>query len=139
MKHLLTCLLVMCPLAAAAQAPEAPRSVSDCERIKNDMAYNQCLASFGPKRGERAAGGGAEEDDGSVLRRSDRGGRGTRRSRGGRQAAAFDVVSSRPARQGRRAVPARDVDRLQATSRRRPRLKARNGTPESRLLSAASV
>ena len=97
MKHLLTCLLLLCPLAATAQSPEAPRSVSDCERIKSDLAYNQCLASFGPKRGERTVGGAAgdEGDDRRAVRRSGRGGRSARRSRGGRQAAAFDVVSGR--------------------------------------------
>ena len=38
------------PLLAVrpAQAQGAPRSVSDCERLKNDLAYNQCLALFGP-------------------------------------------------------------------------------------------
>jgi len=103
MKYLLTCLLVLGPLSAAAQAPQAPRAVSDCESIKNDMAYNQCLASFGPKRGERANSGSAEEDEGTALRRPGRRARAVRRSRGGRQAAAFDVVSSRrgAARSGR--------------------------------------
>jgi hypothetical protein len=94
-RSLLTCLLLLCPLAAAAQAPAPPAAVSDCEKIKNDMAYNQCLASFGPKHGERGARGSAENDDGPGLRRSGRGGPSARRSRGSRQAAAFDVVSSR--------------------------------------------
>jgi len=93
MKYLLTCLLLLSPLVAAAQSSDAPKSVSDCERIKNDLAYNQCLASFGPKRGERAAP--TAEDEGPVLRRSGRGGRSARRSRGGRQTATFDVVSGR--------------------------------------------
>ena len=95
MKYLLICLLSLYPLAAAAQSPGAPKSVSDCEKIKGDLAYNQCLASFGPKVGERVAGGAAEVDDGPAVRRSGRGGRSARRSRGGRQAASFDVVSGR--------------------------------------------
>ena len=32
----------------AALAQGAPRSVGDCERIKGDLAYNQCLSLFGP-------------------------------------------------------------------------------------------
>jgi hypothetical protein len=95
MKYLLTCLLLLCPLAAAAQSPDAAKSVSDCERIKNDMAYNQCLASFGPKRGERTSRAVADEDEGPAVGRSGSGGRSVRRSRGGRQAATFDVVSGR--------------------------------------------
>jgi hypothetical protein len=94
MKYLLTCLLLLCPLAAAAQSQDAPKSVSDCERIKIDMAYNQCLASFGPKRGERATRAVADEDDAPAVGRSGSG-RSVRHSRGGRQAAAFDVVSGR--------------------------------------------
>ena len=97
MKHLLTCLLLLCPLAAAAQSQETPRSESDCERIKSDLAYDQCLASFGPKRGERGAGGAVvgEDDEGPAVTRSEPGGRAVRRARGGRQAATFDVVSGR--------------------------------------------
>jgi hypothetical protein len=94
MKILLTCLALLWPLAAAAQFLEAPKSVSDCERIKNDLAYNQCLASFGPKRGERGAGGATiGEDDDAPVTRPKRGGRSSLRTRGGRQAAAFDVMS----------------------------------------------
>ena len=97
MKHLLTSLLLLCPLAAAAQSQETPRSESDCERIKSDLAYNLCLASFGPKRGERGAGGAVvgEDDDGPAVTPSQRSGRAVRRARGGRQAATFDVVSGR--------------------------------------------
>jgi hypothetical protein len=95
MKYLLTCLLLLCPLAAAAQSQDAAKSLSDCERIKNDMAYNQCLASFGPKRGERATRAVVDEDAGPAVGRAAAGSRSVRRGRGGRQAAAFDVVSGR--------------------------------------------
>jgi hypothetical protein len=46
------------PLLAVrpAQAQGAPRSVSDCERLKNDLAYNQCLALFGPAARNVAGG-----------------------------------------------------------------------------------
>lgn len=113
MKYLLTCLLLLCPLAVAAQSPEAPRAVSDCERIKNDLAYNQCLASFGPKRGERAAR--AAEDEGPAVRRPGRGGRSARRSRGGRQTATFDVVSGR---RGASRSSARSTRVVATTSRK---------------------
>lgn len=33
----------------------APRSIDDCEAIKDADAYNRCLAAFGPTRGERGA------------------------------------------------------------------------------------
>ncbi|MGJ0425376.1 hypothetical protein [Methylocystis sp.] len=38
-----------------APALAAPRSIDDCEAIKEADAYNRCLASFGPTRGERGA------------------------------------------------------------------------------------
>jgi hypothetical protein len=91
-------LLLLVPLAAAAQSQAAAQSVAECETIKNDLAYNQCLASFGPKRGERAsrsAGTDAEEVAGQAASGSQRGGRAVRRGRGGRQVATFDVVGGR--------------------------------------------
>jgi hypothetical protein len=36
------------PLSAKA----SPRSINDCEKIKEAEAYNLCLASFGPVRGQ---------------------------------------------------------------------------------------
>ena len=98
MKHLFTCLLLLCPLAAAAQS-SPPASVGDCERLKNDLAYNECLASFGPKLGERPA---REVDDDlpAAVQGSER--RGRRAGRAGRQAASFDVVSGRGGARGPR-------------------------------------
>jgi hypothetical protein len=83
---------VLCPLAAFAQSPGSAKSVDDCEGIKNDMVYNQCLASFGPKQGERRAMGG-DDGDGPPRR--------GRSARGGRQAATFDVLSGRSSRKAR--------------------------------------
>jgi len=40
-------------LLLAAPAVAAPRSIDDCEAIKDANAYNLCLASFGPTRGQR--------------------------------------------------------------------------------------
>ncbi len=94
MQYLLAGLLLLWPLAAAAQ----PSSLAECERIKNDLAYNQCLASFGPKRGERPAREGADQDNEGPAVRSP----GPRR-RGGRQTAVFDVVSGRAARASRKS------------------------------------
>ncbi len=48
--------LVLCAIAAlllAGPATAAPRSIADCEAIKEADAYNRCLASFGPMRGQR--------------------------------------------------------------------------------------
>lgn len=42
-------------LLAAAAAHAAPGSINDCEAIQSPLAYNECLASFGPMRG---GGGG---------------------------------------------------------------------------------
>jgi hypothetical protein len=42
-------LFVSAPVAAA------PRTINDCEAIKDPSAYNLCLASFGPVRGQHGA------------------------------------------------------------------------------------
>ncbi|MRI55182.1 hypothetical protein D8770_14600 [Methylobacterium sp. DB1607] len=99
-------------LSAAAQG--TPRSMAECERLKNDLAYNQCLAMFGPPARNVASGGGyvsggdaasstssvastatipgipsIEEPDVEPVRR-----RGRRSSRRGRASASFDVGSA---------------------------------------------
>lgn len=43
-------------LAGSGPALAAPRSIGECESLKNDLAYNQCLAMFGPEA--RNVGGG---------------------------------------------------------------------------------
>lgn len=50
---------LLVPLPALAQG--TPRSISECERLKNDLAYNQCLAMFGPAA-KNVAGGYASAD-----------------------------------------------------------------------------
>jgi hypothetical protein len=97
MRYLISSLLVLYPLAAAAQAPGSAKSVADCESITNDLAYNQCLASFGPKHGER--GTGAIDGDGDSA--PPRG----RSARGGRQAATFNVVNGRSSRKASAEIP----------------------------------
>ncbi len=39
----------------ASPALAAPRSIDDCEAIKEADGYNRCLASFGPMRGQHGA------------------------------------------------------------------------------------
>ena len=102
-KHLLAAALFLlaAPLTAAAQPK--PGSIADCEKIKNDMAYNQCLASFGPKMGARAPRVQVGEDpESSVVERPASRGRQVARGRRGRQSMSFDVVSggSREVRRG---------------------------------------
>lgn len=50
-------------LAAAlpALAQGTPRSINECERLKNDLAYNQCLSMFGPAARNVAGGYAAGE------------------------------------------------------------------------------
>jgi hypothetical protein len=117
MKHLIACVLLLCPLGAAAQSPDAPTSVADCEKIKSDLAYNQCLASFGPKQGERSPHSPPDED--AQTSRSARGG--TFRGSRGRQAASFSVVSGK-ARASRKASASSDAaspENVRARRRRR--------------------
>ena len=51
--------VLLAPLPALAQG--APRSIGECERLKNDLAFNQCLAMFGPAA-RNVAGGYASAD-----------------------------------------------------------------------------
>ena len=84
MRFLLTCALLLAPLGAAAQAPRAPASQADCEKLRDDLAYNQCLASFGPRRGERSARGTGVPDDNDETLAATPGARTVRRARNGR-------------------------------------------------------
>jgi hypothetical protein len=52
-------LLLMAAVPAIGQG--APRSIAECERLKNDLAYNQCLAMFGPAARNVAGGYAAGE------------------------------------------------------------------------------
>jgi hypothetical protein len=112
--------LVVLPTLACAQG--TPRSASECERLKNDLAYNQCLAMFGPSaRGIVSDGVGIATAAGAVAALPpstatgipiteepvmDTGGRRGRRgryTRGGRQSASFAVGGeSRSYRRSRR-------------------------------------
>ncbi|GJD81533.1 hypothetical protein [Methylobacterium gregans] len=84
--------------AGPALAQGAPRSVGECERLKNDLAYNQCLAMFGPAA-RNVAGGFAAADTPSAATQAAipqaeepraEAGRGRRyRGRHGRQRAVF--------------------------------------------------
>jgi hypothetical protein len=87
------------PIVAVAQAAR-PRSVNDCEQVKGDLAYNQCLSMFGPAAHTKGAavgsGDGAEAAAAVVPAaepavQSRRGRRGRTVRRGGRQSASFAV------------------------------------------------
>lgn len=109
-------LMLAAPFAARTVAAQGtPRSMAECERLKNDLAYNQCLAMFGPPARNVASGGGyvsggndaasstasvastatipgipsVEEPDVEPVRR-----RGRRSGRRGRASASFDVGSA---------------------------------------------
>ena len=57
-------LLGLLPAGVSAAAAQ-PRSIGDCEKVKGDLAYNQCLASFGPPaRAGAARSQGGETDAG---------------------------------------------------------------------------
>ncbi|WP_424363463.1 hypothetical protein [Methylocystis parvus] len=47
--------LLTLALFVATPAFAGPRSIDDCEAIKEANAYNLCLASFGPMRGQHGA------------------------------------------------------------------------------------
>ncbi|WP_363349735.1 hypothetical protein [Methylocystis echinoides] len=75
--------VVFAALLAGALAPSAvagPRTIDDCEAIKDPNAYNLCLASFGPMRGQHGASYPGVAAEGEK--------RGGGASRGGRRAAA---------------------------------------------------
>jgi hypothetical protein len=53
-------LLAIAMLAGVSPAPAAfaaPRSIADCEKIEAALAYNECLASFGPAASHSGGGG----------------------------------------------------------------------------------
>lgn len=113
MRHALAFLLFLGPLAGAALAQGAPRSVGDCERIKGDLAYNQCLSLFGPAAKSIAAAVAPAIAAiprlpeppalGEAAEPAPRGRRGwSRRLRGGRQSATFAVISGGERRHYRR-------------------------------------
>ncbi len=47
--------LVFSSLLAVTGALATPRAIDDCEKITAPMAYNECLASFGPTPGHTRA------------------------------------------------------------------------------------
>ncbi|MEE8630724.1 hypothetical protein [Methylobacterium ajmalii] len=116
MRHALAFLLLgpLCLGSGAAQAQGVPRSVGECERIKGDLAYNQCLSLFGPAAKNVAAAAAAVSAAiprlplppalaEATAEPAPRGRRGwTRRLRGGRQSATFAVISGGGGRHYRR-------------------------------------
>lgn len=98
----LTGLVLWLALPASAQA----RTLDDCEKIKDWHAYNVCLASFGPRRGQRSVTNQpqAEDAESRVYRgrkqtaRQTTKGLSVQRISGGRVRATFDVSAPRRAR-----------------------------------------
>jgi hypothetical protein len=72
--------LIPIALLLAAPAAAGPRTINDCETIKEANAYNLCLASFGPVRGQHGV------SYPGVASEGDKGSRGT--SRAARHASA---------------------------------------------------
>jgi hypothetical protein len=74
----------------------APRGIDDCEAIKEPDAYNRCLGSFGPVRGQHNSPGGVGMSHGAK-----RHGRGypssasTQRTRSGRVRMEFSPGQGR--------------------------------------------
>lgn len=86
--------LILLAATAGAAAQGAPKSIDDCERIKVDLAYNQCLAAFGPRMGERAARIATPPDEGEDAATSTapaRRGVVVQRGKGGRKSASFTI------------------------------------------------
>ncbi|MDJ1157598.1 hypothetical protein QNA08_05030 [Chelatococcus sp. SYSU_G07232] len=110
MKVLLALFLTVVPAAALAQAK--PRTLADCEKIEAALAYNACLASFGPRRGERPAPGtmpqaeegepGARPARAAAGRQAIPGAVASGKRAGGRSFAVFDVTPAKGAAQGGR-------------------------------------
>lgn len=109
MKRLIAVCLIALPFGAAAEA--TLQSIQDCERVKNDLAYNQCLASFGPQARSRPAVVGPGENPELATPANPRryGGHAGRRGRHvsrGRHKASFAVASrghkAKRGRSGRR-------------------------------------
>ena len=89
-------LLLMATLSQPAQA----RTLADCEKISDWHAYNLCLSSFGPARGQRAAAGRASDPESRVYGRRQGVRRGVpgvvvQRAGPGRVRASFDVGAPR--------------------------------------------
>ncbi len=90
-RFVMTALLICLPALAVA----APKSVDDCEAIQSALAYNQCLASFGPRVGERTVRQvePAQETVSEPRRRSRK--TTSQRAGKGRRSMSFDAVSPR--------------------------------------------
>jgi hypothetical protein len=86
-------------MAAWPQHAEA-RTLADCEKITDWHAYNLCLSSFGPARGQRAVAARAGNPEGRVYGRKQGARRGisglvVQRTGSGRVRASFDVGAPR--------------------------------------------
>jgi hypothetical protein len=101
-------LFTLAALGAVTPRAEA-RSVDDCEKLKDWHAYNTCLASFGPRRGQRVVTGQPQAEgpegrvyggrrDGTAAARRAPGGLVVQRTANGRVRASFDLTAPIPKR-----------------------------------------
>lgn len=86
-------------LMAVLSQPAEARSLADCEKISDWHAYNLCLSSFGPARGQRAAGRAGNPESRVYGRkqgaRRSASGIVVQRAGSGRVRASFDVGAPR--------------------------------------------
>jgi hypothetical protein len=92
--RLLAVLALVC-LPCAALAQGKPRTIEDCERIDEPLAYNACLASFGPRQGQRnfvpAGEAAAESAQRTAPARGMKGAVSSGRRKDGKSFVIFDV------------------------------------------------
>ncbi len=109
MRILVAAALLLLPAIASAQAQ--PKKIEDCEAISAPLAYNACLAQFGPAR--RPGGPAVTEvppdaDKKKFFRRGGKRGK-IARGRGGRAHAEFKIgkkkaAAIRGAKSGKKAA-----------------------------------
>jgi hypothetical protein len=104
-------IILLLAAGVCAIAPAEARSIDDCERFSNPLAYNQCLSQFSPARRHRAGDapppvGAAIDTDQDAAPRQDKRRRGApmarmpaldsvvRPSGSGRSIATFDIGGS---------------------------------------------
>lgn len=90
-RFVIAALMVCLPALAVA----APKSIDDCEAIQSALAYNQCLASFGPRVGERTVRQVEPAQESAIEPRRRGRKAASQRAGKGRRSMSFDTVSPR--------------------------------------------
>ncbi len=89
-------------LLLATPAAGTPRRIEDCEAIKDASAYNLCLASFGPTRGDHGANYPGVASEGASRGRA-----ATRAAHGARSQRRLESVGGRGGRVRMEFTPGR--------------------------------